>query len=193
LSGIAFVNSMLRGMTRLNPLVRMIRQAGLKKRVGEILLYVPLLGIGGYVGVVAFGGPPMAGLGAGVVAGAIPLMMVRRMQRKRKQLFTEQLPDALDLIRAALQAGHSLSSALYVVADEFPDPIAPEFRDKVFQLYFTTKERGSGIGLAMTFRAVQMHNGTIDFSNDRERGATFQMRFPLGSQPNNGTRQGSLA
>ena len=129
LSGIAFLNSLLRGMTRLNPLVRMMRQAGLKKRVGEILLYVPLLGVGGYVGVVAFGGPAMAGLGAGVVAGAIPLMIVRRMQRKRNHLFTEQLPDALDLIRAALQAGHSLSSALYVVADEFPDPIAPEFRE----------------------------------------------------------------
>jgi len=38
LSGIAFLNSLLRGMTRLNPLVRMMRQAGLKKRVGEILL-----------------------------------------------------------------------------------------------------------------------------------------------------------
>ena len=129
LSGIAFLNTVLRSVSRLNPLVRMIRQAGLKKRVGEILLYVPLLGVGGYLGVVFFGGPPMAGLGAGVVAGGLPLMIVRRMQRKRNSLFSEQLPDALDLIREALQAGHSLSSALYVVADEFPDPIAQEFRE----------------------------------------------------------------
>jgi len=129
LSGIAFLNTLLRRVSRLNPLVRMIRQAGLKKRVGEILLYVPLLGVGGYVAVVFFGGPEAAGLGAGLVAGAVPLMVVRRMQRKRNHLFSEQLPDALDLIRAALQAGHSLSSALYVVADEFPDPIAHEFRE----------------------------------------------------------------
>jgi len=129
LSGIAFLNTVLRRMSRLNPLVRMIRQAGLKKRVGEILLYVPLLGVGGYVVVVSFGFPEAAGLGAGVVAGGLPLMIVRRKQRKRNALFSEQLPDALDLIRAALQAGHSLSSALYVVADEFPDPIAPEFRE----------------------------------------------------------------
>src|SRR3989442_11345149 len=129
LSGIAILNTLLRRVSRLNPLVRMIRQAGLKKRVGEILLYVPLLGVGGYVGVVFFGGPVVAGVGAGVVAGGLPLMIVRRMQRKRNRLFSDQLPDALDLIRAALQAGHSLSSALYVVADEFPDPIAPEFRE----------------------------------------------------------------
>ena len=129
LSGIAILNTLLRRVSRLNPLVRMIRQAGLKKRVGEILLYVPLLGVGGYVGVVFFGGPAVAGLGAGVVAGGLPLMIVRRMQRKRNSLFSEKRPDAHDLIRATLQAGHSLSSALYVVADEFPDPIAPEFRE----------------------------------------------------------------
>ncbi|TMB03114.1 MAG: hypothetical protein E6J70_05935 [Deltaproteobacteria bacterium] len=115
LSGIAFLNTLLRRVS--------------KKRVGEILLYVPLLGVGGYVAVVFFGGPGAAGLGAGLVAGAVPLMVVRRMQRKRNHLFSDQLPDALDLIRAALQAGHSLSSALYVVADEFPDPIAHEFRE----------------------------------------------------------------
>ena len=129
LSGIAFLNTLLRRVSRLTPLVRMIRQAGLKKRVGEVLLYVPLLGVAGYLAAVSFGAPEAAGLGVGVIAGASPLMVVRRMQRKRNHLFSEQMPDALDLIRAALQAGHSLSSALYVVAEEFPDPIAQEFRE----------------------------------------------------------------
>ena len=49
----------------------------------------------------------------------------------RRALFAEQLPDALDLVRAALQAGHGLMAALSVVADEFPDPVAQEFRDVV--------------------------------------------------------------
>jgi signal transduction histidine kinase len=53
-----------------------------------------------------------------------------------------------------------------------------EARDKVFQLYFTTKQRGSGIGLAMTYRAVQLHNGTINFSTEMGRGTAFQMQFP---------------
>jgi len=56
--------------------------------------------------------------------------------------------------------------------------IAPEIRDKIFRLYFTTKEKGSGIGLAMTFRIVQLHNGTIDFSSEKGRGTTFRIRFP---------------
>ena len=56
--------------------------------------------------------------------------------------------------------------------------IDPNLRERVFQLYFTTKVRGSGIGLAMTFRAVQMHNGTIDFDSETGRGTTFHIQFP---------------
>jgi signal transduction histidine kinase len=56
--------------------------------------------------------------------------------------------------------------------------IPPELRDKVFQLYFTTKLGGSGIGLAMTYRAVQLHNGTIGFKSDADSGTTFRLEFP---------------
>jgi len=57
--------------------------------------------------------------------------------------------------------------------------IAPEVRDKIFRLYFTTKRNGSGIGLAMTFRVVQLHNGTIGFSSEPGQGTTFRLRFPV--------------
>ena len=56
--------------------------------------------------------------------------------------------------------------------------IPPENRAKLFQLYFTTKPKGSGIGLAMAFRAVHLHSGTIGVSSDSGRGATFRLSFP---------------
>jgi signal transduction histidine kinase len=56
--------------------------------------------------------------------------------------------------------------------------IPPEIRERIFHLYFTTKGKGSGIGLAMTFRVVQLHNGTIDFTSEPGRGATFRLRIP---------------
>lgn len=56
--------------------------------------------------------------------------------------------------------------------------IAPEVRDRIFHLYFTTKENGSGIGLATTFRVVQLHSGTIDFVSEPGKGTTFRLRFP---------------
>ena len=56
--------------------------------------------------------------------------------------------------------------------------IPPELKSKVFGLYFTTKPKGSGIGLAMTFRIVQLHDGTIDFTSEPGNGATFIIRIP---------------
>ncbi len=57
--------------------------------------------------------------------------------------------------------------------------IPPELKEKIFLLYFTTKPGGSGIGLAMTFRIVQLHDGTIDFSSEPGKGTTFVIRLPL--------------
>lgn len=56
--------------------------------------------------------------------------------------------------------------------------IPPEIREKIFNLYYSTKGKGSGIGLAMTFRVVQLHNGTIDFTSEPGKGTTFRLRFP---------------
>jgi len=63
------------------------------------------------------------------------------------------------------------------VSDSGPG-IPPALRNKVFQLYFTTKGKGSGIGLAMTYRAVQLHNGTIEFESADGGGTTFRLQFP---------------
>jgi signal transduction histidine kinase len=76
-----------------------------------------------------------------------------------------------------LRVSKESNAVVLNVSDDGPG-IPHEARDKVFQLYFTTKLRGSGIGLAMTYRAVQLHNGTINFSTELGRGTAFQMTFP---------------
>ena len=57
--------------------------------------------------------------------------------------------------------------------------IPKELREKIFRLYFTTRKEGSGIGLAMTFRIVQLHDGTIDFTSEPGKGTTFLIRLPI--------------
>jgi len=57
--------------------------------------------------------------------------------------------------------------------------IPPEIRDKIFNLYFTTKRAGSGIGLAMSYRVMQLHNGALDFVTELGRGTTFRLLLPL--------------
>ncbi|MFM8534337.1 MAG: sensor histidine kinase [Acidimicrobiia bacterium] len=56
--------------------------------------------------------------------------------------------------------------------------IAPENLAKIFELYFTTKERGTGVGLSMVYRTVQIHNGEIDVESTVGVGTTFVVVLP---------------
>jgi signal transduction histidine kinase len=57
--------------------------------------------------------------------------------------------------------------------------IPEEIREKIFDLYFTTKTEGSGIGLAMTYRILQLHHGSIEVQSRIDRGTEFRFRIPL--------------
>ncbi|MGB9486034.1 MAG: ATP-binding protein [Terriglobia bacterium] len=57
--------------------------------------------------------------------------------------------------------------------------IPPEARQKIFSLFYTTKPGGSGIGLAMAFRVLQLHNGFIDFTSEAHHGTTFRVSIPV--------------
>jgi signal transduction histidine kinase len=68
--------------------------------------------------------------------------------------------------------------AVLRIADEGAG-IPEELRDKIFDLYFTTKTGGSGIGLAMTYRILQLHHGSVEVENSGSRGTEFVLRIPL--------------
>lgn len=56
--------------------------------------------------------------------------------------------------------------------------IPPEARSKIFSLYFTTRPEGSGVGLAVVYRIIQLHNGSIEFTSELNRGTTFRISLP---------------
>jgi signal transduction histidine kinase len=62
--------------------------------------------------------------------------------------------------------------------------IPKELHDKVFELYFTTKVEGSGIGLAQTYQILQWHYGTVDFQSAETTGTIFRFQIPaVGPSP----------
>jgi signal transduction histidine kinase len=79
--------------------------------------------------------------------------------------------------RLMLKSEGRAGECILTIADDGPG-IPPDVQDKIFNLYFTTKKGGSGVGLALTFRMVQLHNGTIDFVTSQDTGTSFRMRFP---------------
>ena len=68
--------------------------------------------------------------------------------------------------------------AVLRIADEGMG-IPPEIKEKIFDLYFTTKSGGSGIGLAMTYRILQLHHGSVDVQSQQGHGTEFRLRIPL--------------
>jgi signal transduction histidine kinase len=81
--------------------------------------------------------------------------------------------------------GRMASLSIHDEGNGIPDDV----RDKIFDLYFTTKKDGSGIGLAMTYRIVELHNGSIEVESDATHGTTFILRFPL-ANPQEGRARG---
>jgi signal transduction histidine kinase len=77
-----------------------------------------------------------------------------------------------------LRAHKNEGDAQIEVQDTGPG-IPAAIRDKIFNLYFTTKKSGTGIGLAMTYRILQLHNGSVHFDTRTGEGTTFYLTLPL--------------
>jgi len=77
-----------------------------------------------------------------------------------------------------VRLGSDSRAASISIRDE-GEGIPDEVRNKIFDLYFTTKREGSGIGLAMTYRILQLHNGQVDVQSQPGSGTTFVLRLPL--------------
>jgi signal transduction histidine kinase len=76
-----------------------------------------------------------------------------------------------------LRIAGSLTSArqIAVVFEDTGVGITPEDLARIFDLYFTTKEHGSGIGLSLVYRTVQLHDGEIEVQSSPGRGTTFRV------------------
>jgi tight adherence protein B len=111
---------------------RWLDQSGISTRLDKVLLALALLalvgaGLGGVAFTHAFGASIGAILGA-CLALALAIFGLDSRRRQRQGKLTEQLPDALDGLARALQAGNALSVSIGLIAKDSPQPIASAFR-----------------------------------------------------------------
>jgi len=64
---------------------------------------------------------------AGLIGMAAPVLVLLVKRKRRMNKFVEQLPQAIDILRSSLKAGHPVATACSLVAREMPDPIGSEF------------------------------------------------------------------
>jgi tight adherence protein B len=108
-------------------LERLLLRAGVRFGPTTFLLITTALGLAGlmiglrFLPMKALSVVPMVGL------AAIPWVALLAAAERSLRKFEEQLPDALDMMTRALRAGHALNTAVEMVGEEMPEPIAPEF------------------------------------------------------------------
>lgn len=154
-SNVPWLNWLLHTLDIAPRLGNLLRQANLNWTVGRLLLMCVLLGaVAGYLVELRTEAFPLA-LCFAVFGGSIPILYVLRMRRARFDRIRAMLPDAIDLMVAAIRAGHSLSSAIGMVSRETSEPLRGEFR----QCY---DEQNFGLDLRTTMnnllRRVPVHD-----------------------------------
>ncbi|MBS1799272.1 MAG: PAS domain-containing protein [Acidobacteria bacterium] len=105
----------------------------------------------------------------------------------------QAMPDG-GTVRVTVRRDHQFS--VVEIMDQgvgIPADVLP----RIFELYFTTKPRGSGIGLALTYRILQIHGGALDVRSNpdpaaADRGTTFTLRLPMAAGSATETRKATL-
>lgn len=101
--------------------------------------------------------PVVVNLPCAMAIASLPLLQLRRAASHRREQFEDKLPEALDYLTRALRAGHSITVAIGMAANELADPIGSEFR-KVFD------EIGFGIPFDESMQAMSQRVNSQDLS-----------------------------
>ena len=108
-----------------------------------------------------------------VLSGGLPLMKVFSDRTKRIQKFEEQLPDAIDMVKRALRAGHPFTGAIKLVSEEMDDPVAAEFGTTFSDINYGNDARRAMIGLLQRVPSVTVMALVTSILVQRETGGNL--------------------
>jgi tight adherence protein B len=123
---------------------RIIEQSGRTILAHRLVMLAVLIAVGAFALAMVLFRNPLLGLMAFLAGAAAPFVFIFRARRARLEKFEEQLPDAVDVMKRALRAGHPFNSCIKLVAEDMDAPIAREF-----ELTFADVNYGSDVRRAL--------------------------------------------
>jgi tight adherence protein B len=136
LSGIPALNRLLMRYAGVFRLQAFLMQADVSMRPGRFLLFSACFGAAGVLLIQLVAHLPVAVEALFLGVGLLPAAWVETRRRRRFQKFQNKFPEAIDFLARLVRSGHSFNAAMEVVANEFADPVAGEFRRVSDELKF---------------------------------------------------------
>jgi two-component system, NtrC family, sensor kinase len=88
----------------------------------------------------------------------------------------EAMPDGGDLCIET----YPRSDGVEILVEDSGPGIPPDQRERIFEPFVSTKESGTGLGLAVSYGIISAHGGSLDLLDGRGPGACFRIRLPIG-------------
>ncbi|QEM68878.1 type II secretion system F family protein [Geobacter sp. FeAm09] len=147
---------------------RLLDHAGVSIDLTTFILLVILLPAASFFGVFLFTHRLIFAVCAAAVAAAVPFLFLYVKKMRRQDKFTEQLPDALSMISRSLRAGHSLTSAIELVAQESDEPLRDLFKTAYEQQKLGLRITDSLAGMTDRMESIDLRFfvASIELNND---------------------------
>lgn len=146
----------LESFNSMGSLAKLIEQSGNSIMAYRLILLSIILGVAGGIAAWVFTRMPLAAVLTSISAAALPYMKIRRDRTARMAKFEEQLPDAIDLMKRALKAGHPFTGTLKLVATDMEKPIAREFEMTFNDISYGSDVRRAMLGLLARVPSVSV-------------------------------------
>ncbi len=165
--------NVVRNLPTGDKLVKYIATSGVAVSAGEMMVLSGAFGAAGAFLLWVLGKPFVFSVVAALVLGVLPWFWLARRRNKRIALFERQIPEALDLMGRALRAGHAFPTAVKMVGDEMPEPIAREFRVLFDESNFGVPQNEAMIRLADRVPVDDLRYFVIAVMIQRESGGNL--------------------
>ena len=173
LSDIPFFNKLLFKIPGIVALDQLTIKADAKYPAGFYVLLALFLGTMGVIGASFFLSNRLVSFLLAAFLTILPFLHLYQLKQKRTEKFRSQFPEALDLIARALRAGHSFNSGMKLAADEFEDPLGPEFDEALGEINYGVSVADSLKNLAKRIECSELKYFVVAVILQRETGGNL--------------------
>lgn len=173
LSKIPFINKFLSEASTVNRIERLVMQSGTSFSVGFFLLLTIVLSLLGYIVGKLIWQNQVTPILLSMAMICSPMVYLVFKKNKRMAKFEAQVPEALDLIARSLRSGHAFASGLKMVAEEFGEPLGPEFLKTMKEIQYGASTEDALKSLVERVECTDLKYFVISVILQRETGGNL--------------------